>query len=184
MNKDWSITQEVFDKFLAWLAPGRDDAGKKYEMIRRGLIKIFICRGCTEAEELADETINRVASKIESLSESYVGDPTPYFYGVARNVYMESLRKRRKPIELPPVDRSDEDEIYDCLDHCMQRLHPDQGRLILQYYQENKKAKIDHRKELAKVMGLAPNALRIRAHRLRAKLHQCVQKCLDQKRIE
>ena len=46
---------------LEWLDPNLDLAGEKYEEIRRGLIKIFGYRGCSDAEGLADETINRVA---------------------------------------------------------------------------------------------------------------------------
>jgi hypothetical protein len=52
--------------------------------------------------------------------------------------------------------------------------------LILDYYREEKDSKIDHRKELAERMGLGLNALRIQACRIRAKLQDCVFKCLTQ----
>jgi hypothetical protein len=45
------------------------------------------------AEELADEVINRVSKKLPQIVDIYVGDPALYFYGVARKVHREYLRK-------------------------------------------------------------------------------------------
>ena len=186
MKKEWVLTQESFDKLLAWLDPSREQAGKRYEEIRRRLIKIFTCRGCVEADSLADETINRVTQKMQTLAESYTGDPALYFYGVAHKVHLEYLRRKPAPaLPPPPLDSSDEIEReYDCLERCMQQLTPDNRELVLQYYQEEKQAKINHRKQLAEQLGIALNALRIRAHRIRATLHQCVQNCLEQRAAE
>lgn len=182
MSRESVLTQEAFDRLLLWLDPNRDEAGKKYEIIRTRLIKIFTCRGCTEADELADETINRVTRKVGAIGEGYVGDPALYFYGVAHKVHLEYLRKRPLPPQPPTyTGPAEEDEQeYDCLESCMQRLQPKQRELILEYYQDDKRAKIDHRKQLAQKMGIALNALRIRAHRIRTMLQQCVQNCLEE----
>ena len=64
MKKHSEITQKDFEGLLDWLAPDREEAGKKYEEIRDGLIRFFRFKGCNDPEFLADETINRVASKI------------------------------------------------------------------------------------------------------------------------
>jgi DNA-directed RNA polymerase specialized sigma24 family protein len=182
MNREWVLTQEAFDRLLSWLDPNRDEAGKKYEIIRSRLIKIFTCRGCNEAEELADETINRVTLKIEAIGESYVGEPAFYFYGVAHKVHLEYLRKRPVPqASALTISLEQDEQEYECLDHCVQQLSPKQRELILEYYQEEKHAKIDYRKQLARKMGIALNALRIRAHRIRASLQQCIQNCLEQR---
>lgn len=182
MSREVALTQEAFDKLLAWLAPNRDEAGKKYEIVRIRLVKIFTCRGCNEAEELADETFNRVSSKIDAITQDYVGDPALYFYGVAYKIYLESLRKKSRPPVPPPSTASDDIEReYDCLERCMQRLPQAQRELVLGYYQEDKRAKIDHRKKLAQRMGIALNALRIRAHRIRTALQVCVEDCLESK---
>jgi DNA-directed RNA polymerase specialized sigma24 family protein len=184
MNKEWALTQEAFDKMLAWLDPDRDRAGRRYEEIRHRLIKIFTCRGCSEADTLADETINRVTRKAQTLVEDYTGDPALYFYGVAHKVHLEYLR-RKPPTSLPPppaVEEGEEiEQEYDCLDRCMQRLTPDNRELVLEYYQEEKQAKINHRRLLAEKLGIALNALRIRAYRIRAALLECVQDCLEQR---
>jgi RNA polymerase sigma factor (sigma-70 family) len=180
-KKDRLLTQEAFDYLLTWLGPNREQAGYKYEEIRRKLIKIFVCRGCFDAEDLADETINRVTTKIQEIGEHYVGDPALYFYGVAQNVFLEYIRK---PEPSPPPPQSPSDEIeqeHNCLDQCMQHLTPQSRELVLQYYQKEKKAKIDYRKELAERLGIAVNALRIRAYRIRAELEQCMRECLRQK---
>lgn len=182
MNKEWVLTQEAFDKLLLWLDPNREQAGKKYEEIRRRLIKLFTCRGCRASEELADETINRVTKKVQELADTYNGDPALYFYGVAHNVHLEYLRRKQSAAPPPaPAGQPDETEQeYDCLEQCMQRLTLNNRELVLQYYREEKKAKIDHRKLLAQKLGIAVNALRIRAYRIRASLQECVQNCLAQ----
>jgi DNA-directed RNA polymerase specialized sigma24 family protein len=180
MNKNWVLTQESFDALLDWLDPQREKAGQKYEDIRRRLIKIFTCRGCSEPEDLADETINRVTNKLKEIEAGFTGDRARYFYGVANKVHLEYLR-RKPDVTLPlPVANSDEVEReFKCLETCIDRLTPDNRELVLQYYQEDKKAKIDHRKMLAEHLGIAVNALRIRACRIRATLLECVQNCLE-----
>jgi DNA-directed RNA polymerase specialized sigma24 family protein len=62
----------------------------------------------------------------------------------------------------------------------MEQLPQGNRELVLEYYRDEKRAKINHRKELAERMGIAPNALRIRAHRIRLTLQQCVRACLEQ----
>jgi DNA-directed RNA polymerase specialized sigma24 family protein len=180
MKKDWTLTQESFDALLSWLDPDREQAGLKYEEIRRRLLKLFTCRGCYEAEDLADETINRVSGRLKEIEDTFVGDPARYFYGVANKVHLEFQRRKQVPVPPPPVtDVADIEQEYDCLERCMQRLTPENRALVLQYYQEEKKAKIDHRRRLAEQLGIALNALRIRAHRIRASLQECVQSCVQ-----
>lgn len=69
---------------------------------------------------------------------------------------------------------------YECFERCLQSL-PDENRdVILEYYQEEKRSKIDRRKTLAERLGVPLNALRIRACRIRAKLETCVGDCVGQ----
>jgi RNA polymerase sigma factor (sigma-70 family) len=180
MKNEWDLTQDAFDRFLTWLDPNRERAAKKYEEIRRKLIKIFTCRGCAEAEDLTDETINRVIRKAQDMIDSYVGDPALYFYGVARNVHLEHVRKSPATLPLPPADLPEQKELEsECLEKCMGQLSDEQRHWVLEYYKDEKRAKIDHRKEMAERLGIAPNALRIRMHRIRASLQNCVGSCLE-----
>lgn len=181
MKMKWDLNQEAFGQLLAWLSSNSEQAGKKYEEIRRQLMKIFTCRGCTCPEDLADETINRVAKKVGEIAATYIGDRSLYFYGVARNVHLEYVRKRPvpEPPAVPdPVDESNRE--FECLEQCMEGLSPANQELILQYYQDEKQTKIDHRREMARRMGIGPNALRIQIHRIKMSLQQCVMECVKQ----
>jgi len=193
MKKEWVLTQDAFDTLLSWLDPDRDRAGTKYEAIRLRLIKIFTCRGCWEAEEMADETINRVVSRVADIIGQYKEDPALYFYGVAQKINLEYARKTKHRYAEVPVDESpnlplpnptviadDAQPEYECLERCLNHLPADNRRLVLEYYQLERKAKIDHRKRLADELGIAVNALRIRAYRIRQALEECVHRCLEE----
>jgi DNA-directed RNA polymerase specialized sigma24 family protein len=182
MSHENSLTQAAFDSLLAWLDPDRERAGKKYEYIRQRLIKIFTCRGRHDADELADETINRVTLKAAKIAEEYIGDPALYFYGVAQKVYLESLRKRPPAVRPTPADAAppEAEQEYACLDKCMGELSAANRELILEYYRNDKKQKVEYRKKLAERLGLGQNAVRIRAHRIRQTLQRCVEECLEQ----
>jgi RNA polymerase sigma factor (sigma-70 family) len=180
MKKDWILTQESFDALLVWLDPAREEAGRKYEEIRLRLIKIFTCRGCSEAEDLADETINRVSKKLKEIESTYSGARAPYFFGVANKVHLEYVRRPR-PVPPPQADESEDiEKEYDCLEQCIEKLTPNNRDLVRLYYQDEKTAKIVHRKKLADQLGIALNALRIRAHRIRTTLQGCVEGCLQE----
>lgn len=182
MMKNWDPSQELFNKLLEWLDSDRDAAAEKYEAIRRRLIKIFTCRGCNEAEDLADETINRVTFKVTDLVQSYTGEPALFFYGVAQKVHFEYLRKPKPTPPLPTPDPNTEEveKQHECLDGCMEKLTGENRELVLRYYGEEKQAKIDNRRQLAEELGIAVNALRIRAFRIRRELYECVRHCLEQ----
>jgi hypothetical protein len=64
----------------------------------------------------------------------------------------------------------------------MEHLTSKSRELVSVYHREEKKAKIDGRKELADRLGIGVNALRIRAHRIRAGLQECVVLCLSKTR--
>jgi RNA polymerase sigma factor (sigma-70 family) len=182
MKHERPVTQAAFDSLLSWLDPDRERAAEKYEQIRRRLIKLFTCRGRPDAEDLADETINRVTLKAPEVARDYVGDPGLYFYGVAQKVFLESLRRKTPQPDAPappgPAEAEEAEREYECLDRCMAELSPARRELVLEYYRDDRRAKIDHRRELAAKLGVAQNALRIRVHRLRATLQECVSRCL------
>ena len=193
MKKEWVVTQDALEALLDWLDADRDRAGRKYEAIRLRLIKIFTCRRCHQAEELADETINRVMAKVVEIASAYRGDPALYFYGVSQKVLLEYSRKTRGPQAPVSVDSAsvtlcapafvlaeDIEAEYNCLEQCLERLPTENRDLVLQYYQQEKQAKINQRKVLAAELGIAVNALRLRAHRIRLILQRCVLECLEQ----
>jgi RNA polymerase sigma factor (sigma-70 family) len=181
MNTDLSLTEEQFHQLLAWLDADPGRAGEKYEEIRHKLITYFLGRQCEEAEDLADETINRVAKKVGAVKDSFVGDPVRYFYGFAKKILMEYHRKRKRSPQSPPpvISRSEMEPYLECLDECLEKLEPASRELILRYYQEQKQAKISSHKEMGERLRLKAGALRARTHRIRVKLEKCVMECLE-----
>jgi RNA polymerase sigma factor (sigma-70 family) len=185
---------EQFEKLLTWLNDDREAAGLKYQAIRERLVKIFHARGCHQADELADETIDRVAKKIDTIFDSYQGDPALYFYAVAKNVFLESVRAPKSTeltdnisvVESPEKDEDSEteDQHYGCLDECLAELTPEQREFILGYYTDNKGAKVERRKKIATDLGISNKALRIRAFRIRESLRKCITKCMKKNRPE
>ena len=185
MVKEWVMNQDDFDRFLAWLDPDRDEACKKYEKICRRIMTICRARSIPEidAEEIVDETIDRVVRKVPQIADSYKGDPAPYCYGVARNVIHEWERRRRPPVPPPPPspDVVKEKEWRDaCLRRCLKKLSPKDQDLLLDYYALDGREKIERRRQLAAELGISENALRIRLSRLRATLKDCMQECLKE----
>ncbi len=177
----WTLTQGAFDLLLAQLDSDRQQAGSKYEILRRKLVQFFRWRGCSFAEDLADDTINRIAKNLEAGEN--IRHLAAYCVGIARHVFLESLRTRRQEEAVhaeiyPPPSPPDEDPRQECLEHCLRGLSPDNLQLIMQYYQNGEGARITARRNLSVWLGIPLNALRIRAHRIRIQLQGCVEDCV------
>jgi RNA polymerase sigma factor (sigma-70 family) len=189
----WILTEEAFSKLLESLDSDRERAGEKYEDLRRTLARFFEWRGTPDPEERVDETLNRVARRLDEgqVINNFIG----YCYGVARLVLMESLKGREReliPIEdaeptalVAAEDRGDaaaeEEQRLGCLEECLRKLPIESQYLIVEYYQDEKRDKIDRRKALAERLGIPRLALGNRAQRLRDKLAQCVKTCFTKK---
>jgi|GEM_PF-207164 len=162
--------QSNLNDLLEWLGEDREQAGVRYEEIRRALIKIFVCRGAQISEELADETIDRVARKLPQLRKTYQGRPIDFFCGVAKKIYLEHVRHNVPRVYVSPPQPEVDEEEFNRLERCLDKLTSTDRSLILGYYGGERKQKIDGRKELANSLGIPLNALRIRAHRIRNQL--------------
>lgn len=173
------LNQEDFDRLLIWLDPDPELAGVTYEKIRWRLVTILASRGCDCPEELADETIDRVARRVVDIQATYVGDKAIYFLGVMNNVHHEYLKRPALP--RPPAPEDDvetKERTHLCLEKCLDKLSPNSRRLIERYYSENKRAKIDLRRRIAAELGIGLSTLRLRALRIREKLQRCIEQCL------
>lgn len=186
-RQKWSLTQDAFDALLESLGPDRNAAGKRYLEIRRNLVRLFEWRGCSTPDEYADETINRCAKKIAAGEE--IHDITTYSIGIARMLLRERSRERDKearpldqapePRTMPPELASDQELRLECLRRCLDQLTPENRNLILNYYQGDKGQKIEARKRLGELFGLAVGTLRMRALRIRERLQMCTQNCVQ-----
>lgn len=177
--------QSDFDQLLAWLDEDRELAARKYEAIRLRLTKIFSARGCTVAEELADDTIDRVTKKVSAIADGYEGDPAIYFYGVARIVFLEFTRKpvtNELPLHLADHNKTENDELErqdECLEKCLKKLPAGQKSFIIKYYKRTKTEKIKNRLRMMEEFEITAETLRVRAFRIRDKLQKCVFTCLE-----
>jgi len=189
MARDSAIPPESFDEILAWLNPDRDRAAAIYVQLREDLTKIFTWNRCPDPEGSTDEVFDRVARKVHDLQHTFVGDPRLYFYGVARNLIKEIPKRNQRHVslegaELASSSRSEAEHETaimreDCLRACLQKLRGDKRELIVEYYAKDKQAKIDHRAEMARRLGISVDALRVKAHRIRTTLEECIKRCVE-----
>jgi DNA-directed RNA polymerase specialized sigma24 family protein len=189
-RKERKLTPEAFTKLLAELDPDPETAGGKYEELRLQLIRFFEWRGASFQEELADETLNRLARKIDE-GEEIEKNVLAFSLGIARFVFLETLKspdnrrtemKGLAKIAAPPERWEEGDDLWVvCLRECMRRVSEENRELIIEYYQDEGRAKINDRKMLAARLGISPNALFSRAKRTRDKLEECVRRCVKRK---
>ncbi|MBV9926786.1 MAG: sigma-70 family RNA polymerase sigma factor [Acidobacteria bacterium] len=180
MKPGKEVTREKFAGFLEWLSPGGEGAGEEYERLRFRLCTFFSQRRCRFPDELADETINRLMLKV---GEERIENKLAYCYGVAKNVYRESLRKERHHVDVdevavaaqPPPEPNFSEE---CLEKCLAELPPESQQMILEYFSEVKTAKVELRRRLSQSFEVTQTALRVRVMRTKQKLKLCVQECM------
>jgi DNA-directed RNA polymerase specialized sigma24 family protein len=185
------LTAKAFTMLLDRLGEDQEQAGEKYEDLRRTLNRFFEWRGAPFPEEHTDETFNRIARKLdEGIKIKNIGG---YCYEVARLVCLEAFKgheAKRAPlaeIKLEATTPETTDEIAEkeqrltCLDDCLRVLPIESRELIKEYYSNEKRGRIDRRKALADSLGLRRDALANRAQRVRDKLEQCVIRCLKNK---
>jgi RNA polymerase sigma factor (sigma-70 family) len=192
LREDAKLTQIAFTRLLVWLDDGIESHGERYIEMRRRLVSYFDRRSRPSADELADETLNRVARTLDEVGVIDTKPPARYCYVVAKFVLLEDLRRERRHVPLDetrvpdgsrnvgrnePEERADREYRLDCLDRCLETLTPEQREWIVEYYAEARQKKIERRRELARRLGITMNALAIRAWRIREGLMTCVQTC-------
>ena len=184
------LTADIFAKLLARLDPDSERAGERYEDLRRTLTRFFEWRNAPFTEDQTDEVFNRIARKLfEGVEIRNIGS---YCHEVARLVCLEALEGRDSKLasfdhnhDVAVVDRADETQEKEirltCLEDCLDSLPIENRELIVEYYQDSKRDRVERRKSLAASLGLQREALANRAQRLRDKLEQCVKSCLRRK---
>ncbi len=202
-NQDWAPNEKAFAKFLVWLDEGMNSDGQRYLEVRRRLELYFDRKNCVAPAELADETLNRVAKKLEENGEITDVAPLQYCYIVAKFVFLRSAASRQTlPFNRPltatngsnlsgqsatlleaDAASGQKEKIADCLQRCLENLsagRPGIDRRVLSWQQ---RSKIERRAALAARLGLTANALSIRAYRVRQRLEVCLQTCLKKNEV-
>jgi DNA-directed RNA polymerase specialized sigma24 family protein len=190
LREEPGLTQLAFTRLLDWLDGGDESGGRTYLEIRGRLVAYFERRNRPFADDLADETLGRIARTLEASGSIAVTPPARYCYVVARFVLLEDLRHERRHV---PVHegagvgheraRVDSDAVDSqerrlaCLDRCLYRLKPEQQELAIEYYRDVRRERIERRRRLAERLGISMNALGIRASRIRDALEACIRDC-------
>src|SRR5687767_11377140 len=185
LKKEWGLTQRAFDRLLESLGPDRERAGERYEQIRLKLIRFFEWRGAAWPEDEADHTLDRVSRRLEEGEQ--VESLERYCYGVARMIFLEEARNRTREqawllgfCVWRDEGKSEAEERQADLEHCLAGLPAEDRELICEYYQGEHRMRIDHRRALAGRLGIPVSTLRLRAHRIRARLEDCLNRRLQQ----
>jgi hypothetical protein len=197
-----AVTQEIdrpdsgtsgtsFTRLLRWLDEGADSHGERYLEIRRRLVAYFDRRNRPAPDLLADETLDRISRTLEQSGQIRVTPAARYCYVVARFVLLEDIRRGDRHVpydDTRPVRQhvastgaAAAEEFarrsIECLSRCLARLKVQDRDLILEYYRDAKRQRIDRRRELAARLGISMNALSIRVWRLRTSLEACAAAC-------
>jgi DNA-directed RNA polymerase specialized sigma24 family protein len=174
------LSEESFFRLLARLNTDPGLAGEEYEKLRARLMYFFERKGCRTSAELTDETINRIARKMEEGLE--IEDLFKFSYGVARLVLLEHWRDPKRDwdqldqrLSSPRPDREFDERRLQCMEKGLQELPSEERDLIVKNCTLDKKGK----EEMARALGLTMNAFRIRTFRIRTKLHECREKCIS-----
>jgi DNA-directed RNA polymerase specialized sigma24 family protein len=193
-----TFTETAFGRLLEWLDGGVDSHGETYVEMRRRLVSYFDRRNRLSADELADETLTRIGRTLEKDGTIAVRPPARYCYVVAKFVLLEDIRRERLHVSLDeyrgadapntrattPLEadegRAVEERRLESIDACLQKLKPEQRELIVEYYRDARRQKIERRRDLAKRLGISMNALGIRAARIRGALEACVEASCDE----
>jgi RNA polymerase sigma factor (sigma-70 family) len=167
----WELTREALDGLLQALGEDRNAAGRRYEILRRKLIDLFAWRCSEGPEELADETLNRLARRL--IQGEPVEKIESYALGIARMLLKETARRREqrdialREIQILQPDAAEDTEILEAFERCLDALPQSSRTLIARYYSGERAA-------LARELGVSVNTMRTRALRIRRKLYQCV----------
>ena len=179
------LTERDLERFLGRLAPDRAAAAAEYVKIRHKLADFFAWRGSCSPEDHADQTLDRIARKLDQ--GACVEHLRGYVYGVARHVLLESARdeKRRQDaleaLRLQGASHDDsalQERRAGCLRQCLAELPEESRALVIEYYQRGEESLYERRRLLARRLGIEPGALRTRVHRIRGRLEECLQRCL------
>jgi DNA-directed RNA polymerase specialized sigma24 family protein len=188
LKRRWEPSEPAFQQLLSWLDDGTDSGGETYLSIRERLVHYFARRNGPFPEDLADETLNRVARRLEEAGSIDDVTPAQFCYITAKFVLLEALRQQGRQAAVEPGDGRIEpaddaaeegDRTFACLERCLAACSPSDRELILEYYRTESGSARAHRKQLAVRLGLTANSLAIRACRIRSRLERCVRACRE-----
>lgn len=188
------MIEQGYAAILDLFSSEETEANLAFEKLRAKLIRFFLIQGCLQAEDCADETIERVARKLAEGLIIQSADSYAYFRGVAAFVLKENRRQQERFESLDSPDfihseslqAEEKEEKFvlrerrlECLEKVLAELSEENRRLFLEYHRDTS-GKSDVRTALAKELNIDVTALRNRLTRLRKKIETLVSDCVRQ----
>jgi RNA polymerase sigma factor (sigma-70 family) len=202
MPKEKSQLQDrEFELLLNWLGDDSEHGAHVYLEFHKRTTALFTNWQSCAPEDLADETLSRLAHQLTASKEIDRDSRSAYVHGIAKNIRREHWRsceacKRQRvrrdddndndPLDsLAAIaslgdseDAEEKERMLRCLDECLEKMNGEERLLLLEYYSEDKTQKIVTRDRMAARLGVTSGALRQRIWKLRAPLRACVVKCV------
>jgi DNA-directed RNA polymerase specialized sigma24 family protein len=168
-------------QFLNWISSDTPIAAKRYLQLHAKVVVFFQNNQAgAAAERLADKTLDGVAAYLAQGNsidrEKLEGFVFQRARWVRNDYFQEQKRRGEMPTEVPAIDpppKSDE-ELQQRLKDCLQKLDDKDRHLVLEFYAYGGRQRIEQRKNLAGWLQVTEATLRVRAHRIRARLRKCL----------
>lgn len=166
-----------FNRFLRTLEPDASSIDEGFLRCRTKLVKFFFWRRCDDPDNLADETTTRLLNRVQAGQEISGDNPYGYVFGIAKNVFREYLKAKKKTGFETEIDKLGDEPASEgtetCSSLCLGLLSPEKREFLEEYYLDD----ID-REQLARDNNMTINALRLKVFRLREMLKHCMENCL------
>ena len=170
----------IFRELLLSLEPDSPTIDEGFKRLRLKLIKFFSWRRCEDPESLADETIVRLVKYNSGQPEKTKAHAYSIVYAIARNVFLEYLRSKKKQGTLVDDFQGPFESfqsVDECRRECLEKLSIKQRDLLESYYLTD-----ESREALAQAQGISINNLRLRIFRLKQRLKSCFEDCITKTR--
>lgn len=142
-----------------------------YTVYRPELLKYccMICGNAGDAEDLLQETFVKALSNLDLLEELGEKERRAWLYKVARNLFYDTVRKKKIEQSRPMQIEEETDGGFSQLETAMilSLLPPDLSRVFIKRYFEGYTSK-----ELAEEYGLTPSGIRATLARARKALRE------------
>ena len=184
----WQLTDETLACLLDALGQGGAQPLQRYMRLQERLIFFFMRHRVNLPEELADQTLDRLARAL--LEGRPVASPEAFALGVARMILREEqarsireqrvfaeVERNRSSMQPTPDERETEMEAQQAE---FEALPMEEQGMLAAYHDGQGAQRIDGRREMARGMGISMGALRKRVFDLQSGLRQNLRNVLHQ----
>jgi len=179
------VELDGFRGLLARLDPDPTKAWQAHEVLRKKLVAYFEYNHHLEAEELAEEALDRIAKRADLQT---LGNVVEFAFGIARNLCKEHLRRASRRADIPDLEamsdtengngnaedailaRISEERQLRCFHRAIQSLSAEEREMVRRYYPSEDGDLEAQRLSLAADLSLKVGALRTRMARIKEKL--------------